>query len=38
MYENIDILKQNEELYKQMKTLTKTTLEDTKESKKINIV
>jgi hypothetical protein len=35
MYENIDILKQNEELYQQMKTLTKTTLEDTKESKKI---
>jgi len=34
MYENIDILKQNEELYQQMKTLTKTTLEDTKELKK----
>jgi|AntRauMFilla1563_2_1112583.scaffolds.fasta_scaffold23439_1 hypothetical protein len=38
MYENIDILKQNEELYKQMKTLTKATLEDTKESKKNKIV
>jgi hypothetical protein len=33
MYENIDILKQNEELYQQMKTLTKATLEDTKELK-----
>jgi len=33
MYENIDILKQNEELYKQMKTLTKTTLEDAKKNK-----
>jgi hypothetical protein len=31
MYENIDILKQNEELYQQMKTLTKATLEDTKK-------
>jgi hypothetical protein len=35
MYEHIDILKQNEELYQQMKTLTKATLEDTKELKKI---
>jgi hypothetical protein len=34
MYENIDILKQNEELYQQMKTLTKATLEYTKELKK----
>ena len=38
MYDNIDILQQNEELYKQMKTLTKETLKDTKELKKINIV
>jgi hypothetical protein len=37
MYENINILKQNEELYQQMKTLTKTTLEDTKELKKNKI-
>jgi len=37
MYENIDILKKNEELYKQMKTLTKATLEDTKELKKNKI-
>jgi hypothetical protein len=37
MYENIDILKQNEELYKQMKTLTKTTLEYVKELKKNKI-
>jgi hypothetical protein len=38
MYDNIDILQQNEELYKQMKTLTKKTLEANKELKKINIV
>ena len=38
MYDNIDILKQNEELYQQIKTLTKTTLEDTKELKKNKIV
>jgi hypothetical protein len=38
MYENIEILKQNEELYQQMKTLTKATLEDTKELKKNKIV
>ena len=37
MYENIDILKQNEELYQQMKTLTKDTLESIKELKKNKI-
>jgi len=38
MYENIDILKQNEELYQQMKTLTKDTLESIKELKQNKIV